>query len=469
MKTIITALVLAFMCFPALSHAQTGTSTPQQLTLLSTLLQMPDYGHFYQSSVPLLNAYYKDGYFLVASGACVPRTYGPDSRGQWVFTEAGQLVGEQDVCDDGEVPSIGIHDWSVSPKIQFQDSPAGLNFVREIEWSGFGRGLLSYSVSGSSVSFMSGVPGPSGENPQVPYQGNPSISSPALTSTGYVAAARQDGSSRSNDTYRFPSLSPESTKSYSFRPVTGFGPYVVGTRGFGNDTNLYRIDARGDLTLVETLIEDNAPGGYTFDESSVNPRLVLYVPRQNGGTVSNDTLYTFEIQGEDVVEVSSKTVAQAIGSGRPSMLGVGDGILLAVSGEYIATTGLGGTSGSIEVWKNGARIAKATLPDSRDQQQAYSAEPVIGIAMSPAGKILAVNRYGAYLYQLGGVIPPGTQTPPITPQTPVDSAASVTEYLSIASSYLRVLQQLFGGQPGVSPIGPSSPATDAIYQEAFRR
>lgn len=491
MKTIITHTLgiaflgaIALIASPFISTAQ--TPEPQQgLTLTSTLLQMPDYGHFYQSSVQLLGVRYKEGRFVVAAGACVPTIYGSRSRGQWVFSETGQLIGEQDVCDDAGTPSTGLHDWSISSHVQFFNTTSGgTDFVRELEWS-FGRGISSYGISSAGVSFLGNVPGRGTQNPLVPYQGNPWISNVAVTNTGIAIANfehPEQGVVARHAIYRVPSFSLVRMIPRQFTPITGFGQFVVGHTGFGRDTNLYSVDASGTVRLVKTLVRGDAATNYMFDESFSPARLVLYVPRQNGGSVSADTLFTFELSGDDVNEVSSQTVASVVGPRVSNSFGVPGGFIpFAINGDYAVVGSCSQTGvwcgAVLEVWKGGVKIAETQLPDSSanpsnvgsGQAGVYPAEGIMGIAMSPSGNILAVNRYGAYLYRLGGVTPGGTitTTPPIGGDIP---AASVNDFLSIASSYLKILQGIMGGGiPGSSILGPSSPAADLIYQQAFQR
>lgn len=491
MKTIIThtlgialLCVIAVLATPFISTAQTSGTEPQQLTLLSTLLEMPDNGHFYQGSVQVTGVQYKDGYFVVTASTCAPQGVGPHgSRGQWVFTENGQLIGEQDICDDAGIPSLNLHDWSIASQVQFYNG-AGLRFVRGADWSSSrGRGLLEYAVAGGSIPFLGRVPGPFDDNvPNVDTH----ITNPAVTSDGNVVAVREEGNQRQNVVYSMPGFAFRNASPYSFTPLTGFGPYIVGTQGWGNDTNLYRVATNGGLDFVETLVDGSAAAGYTFDTASTVPRLVLYVPKQNGGA-SLARFYTFELRGTDVVEVSAERTSEVFSDvsdtgGLPFGSTADVGVNFAISGDYALKGKCPSNAvnplacGSyLQVWKDGDLLTEIQLPESREnpnllgpgQSPTYPAEGIMGVAMSPSGKILAVNRYGAYLYQLGGVTPTGTQTPPIIPPTP--NSVSVTDingFLSIASSYLRVLQGVIGTGPIYSNKA-FSPTTNGVVGTSF--
>lgn len=453
--------LVAIIAAPGVVFAQ--GAAPQQLTLTSTLLTMPDYGHFYQGSVPLLNVYYKNGYFVVAAGACAPRgSSGAGSRGQWIFTESGQLIGEQDICDDADVPSNGLHDWSVNTQVQFYGAGQSTRLIREAEWStSSGRGLLSYGLSDGS--FISHIP-------NNPNEDSPRITDLAVTSDGYAVAIKAEGSSRNNVVYSVPNFSEIGESSYSFTPLTGFGPYVIGSRGFGRDTNLYRVQANGNIDTVQELVDGSAAIGYMFDESSTLPRVTLYVPRQSGGTTT-DRFYTFELNGTTVREISSSRVSDVVdGLANNALIAEGNGVRAAILGEYMvlgkcpanAANSLS-CGASLQVWRNGELLAEAALPESRDQSMTYPAENVMGVAMSPNGNILAVNRYGAYLYRLSGVAPTGQGTVPgATPAGDIP-IADINSLLSIAMSYLRALQTVVGGAPYQSGTSPS----DAVYNQLF--
>ena|GEM_PF-4694331 len=399
--------------------------TGSQVTLEKTLLQMPGHQYFTGGSTPLVIPFYGDNKFVIV-GYCVASN---GRRGQFVFSAEGNLIAEQDVCQDSGVGQANGHAWSAGERIQF-DGARG--FVREMTGTGAIRPALYYATSANSVSYTGRAFTPSSTSGM--EDGNTYAVENIAVANGYAVGTRLTKTSgvlsMKNVVYKLPSWQPIREWAQEFTPLTGFGNFVIGYNRSGGTagTSLYQVNADGQVQFVKVLIPQVAALGYAHDftTNATNPtKLTLFVPRQTvGGQIrpEQDQFVNLEIRNNSVEVVGTR--ATPAGS-RPL-----DGMLISfgVAGDYLAVATAGRTMSlsnqaatpmpTWELWKGTQKIATVELPNSRTSNGTeYIGEAIRGLAFAPNGRVLVTNFYGAYLYKIQNFTANAANEAPVTGQT----------------------------------------------------
>jgi hypothetical protein len=423
----------------------------------------------------------------------------PSEGGLWVFNESGSFVAEKNICDETGLINVGVHHHSIG-QTKLWGNSSGFIAQTNFQELGSHNAIIYYTASGSNVMLQSRIK----IDQEAPVGGIASIGDPALTDEVLVDFGEWqfDGGTRDShgrevktaeegtSVRSLPSLAGVNffQLSNNFRPGLALGEYIIGTEnriitdGESSKNNwipyvVYRVND-GTLEFVQELkeVQDDARqagdgnfSGFNLGVSSfdyaTNPKRIAFWNPGLGTSNNSEHIFIYEHTSSGLRFVEKRQAPWDTDKGRS--IGIGISIrtsnlqnTFAIAGDI---TAFATEDGKFEVWKDGQKIGEGQLPPTKSyfemnnlNNTGYGGRKGTRtphrLVISPAGNILAMNEFGAYLFKLGA----SPTSPPFTPQIPDFSNTNtynldINFFLKSAQSYVDSLVSIFGSPSQSTP------------------
>jgi hypothetical protein len=406
-------------------------NTPGQL--LQTLLEVPLCALLScanTESLLLTGRYSSSGHFVISGHVNVE-----GRGGVWAFAENGQAAGVGNLLRDVGVTFVDVHSQGITPMLEFNGSSGFVHSTENVNPT-----LSFYEFSGGQLVHRSRTPETSVGTKH---------DSDFAVANGHVVI-RYTTPPNELVTYRLPGFIEVNSRSSSLVPIMGVGNFIVAaaTNAATAQVGVYRMESDGEMVFVENLPELTRFSALVNDiDDSSGPRRVRFFDYRFLGSSSVDVI-TYSVGATGFDFVGRQAVQFPEGFGTSAGTGERGFHPFAVNGNTMALamcernrTVSNGTCGA-GVYVGGVYQGLVPAPSFTDSVEGEYGRgwAVGGVDISPSGKMVVVNRFGAQLWQIGTSAPvPGI---PGAPGTGVDTSI----FLDAARQYIDLLKLFFNAR-----------------------